>query len=920
MYQASPPENDAQIAARRAMAKRSSRSFAARISRTRSRKMEVIGKSAKPGITVDTSFTRHRGTTPHQMYPQEGEVKSGGSIRKQSWFGLGRSNAKTKGLGIMKGTPQPEAPSRASDRKLPPQDGSSGSNALKTADSVTSEDKPWHEISPWDRPIPIGISVPSDSVTDFSPYQGIRNRSDSDATLATPSIIITPAAAMKSVWSPDTDSDYTPAHDHFMLRERSETLDSSDTAFEEEEDVKRKDRIMSTDTVFEEDSTPLRDNANATLAVDTATTPNSRRSQGWWNVITTPFIMSRSNSVWTQHGPHQGKNPDVPMMPTEQRVRDDSPSTPSTFIWSATEKSPSVNGDPLPLKTTVPVHNVASPLSAMSASPVVGTATIGAVLMPSQIEKPTEAQAFAVNIELQDRRAQTSTSNPTANAAPAKLTVKIPSPDVSKSPPKLQKSQQAVPTFPPPPTSFQKGAKSSYRNESRASSPVSTTDLKEKRQHRKAGNIMAKLALCRRKKDVEKQDGKPRKKRSRCFWCCGCCILILVLLAIIIPVVVVFTKKHNKERPIETPSNWLNLTGYPPMPTGISTIAQPEAVKEQTGCVAPATAWSCAVPKEQYSDISPNKPDQPNLKFEIIFQNGTVPDASKTRPLKRAANPVSAGALVRYSALDARATPSASPVPPSIDDRKFLGQATDKVSAPFEGEDTPFFISFQDSKPSSSPRLLKREENPDNQNNITTNIPPPALNADGTAAPANLLPYASGQPLRLFNRGKADEHYGFYTYFDRSIFLKTIQGDFSRGGNPSDTDGGSARDAAKVRCTYSQTRFLVQIWTRSQTTKPMLRGAASNNSAAALARPGTFPYPVTVTIDRHGGDAAKKGLYCYNMENDSTIVDEAKNKFLLLEDRAFGGTLTNGNFTLDTKTPIDGGSGGCSCTWQNWLA
>ncbi|KAF2636093.1 hypothetical protein P280DRAFT_460356 [Massarina eburnea CBS 473.64] len=937
MYQSAPAENDAQIAARRAMTKRSSRSFAARISRTRSRKMEVVGKSVKPGITVDTSFTKYKGNVPHQMYPQEGETKSsGGSTKKPGWFALARSGTKAKGLGITKGTPQPEVASGIDP---------------KTADSLVSEGKSWQEISPWDRPIPIGISVPSDSVTDFSPYLNARKRSDSDATLATPSIIITPADAMKSVWSPDTDSDYTPARgtfrqtdnsgippvpalptgvatlpyekrgyeahrgaaDPFSSRTRSDTLDSNVTAFEEEDDVKRKDRIMSTGTVFEEDNTPLRDNAHSTLAVDSATTPNARRSQGWWNVITTPFVMSRSNSLWTQHGPRASRNPDIPMMPTETRVRTESPSTPSTYIWSATEKSPSDETQqfaPAP-RTKTDNTNVASPQSAMSASPVVGTAAIGTILMPRQVEQPPEPQAVPINIKLQERWRQAPSHDITANAPPKKLTIQIPCSNTNRSPLKDQKTQQAVPTFPPPPTYIPKG------KGSRASSPVTTTGWKKTKKHRKAGNMMTKLALCRRKKDEKKQDKK--KKRSRCLLCCGCCLIILILLAIIIPIVVVFTKKHNNSDPM-TPSQWLNLTGYPPIPTGVSTIAQPEAVKEQTGCVEPATAWSCAVPKEQYKDISPNKADQPNLKLEILFQNGTVADVSKTRPLRRGVNAVSAGAFVRH--LNARAAPSASPAPPSVDDRKFLGQTTDKVSAPFEGEDTPFFISIQDAKasPSSRFRLLKRDGS-DDPNNITGSIPPPALNADGTAAPAELFPYPSAQPLRLFNRGKAEEHYGFYTYFDRAIFLKSIEDSFGRGGNPADTDGGSTRDAARLRCTYSQTRFLVQIWTRSQTTKPLLHSSVSNSSEATLARPGTFPYPVTVTLDRHGGDASKKNLYCYNMENDTTIINETKNKFLVAEDRAFGGILANGtNGLTNITTPIDGGSGGCGCTWQNWLA
>jgi hypothetical protein len=346
------------------------------------------------------------------------------------------------------------------------------------------------------------------------------------------------------------------------------------------------------------------------------------------------------------------------------------------------------------------------------------------------------------------------------------------------------------------------------------------------------------------------------------------------------------------------------------------TIAQPEAVEEESGCVAPTTLWSCALPKELQQSVAPNKPDQPNFKVEITFENGSSAELPKSQRVKRAMNPVSAGAFVR-SLLHARAAASPSPAPPSTTDMSFLGQTTDGNSAPFEGEDTGLFISIQDPTVSVS-RMTKRADASD-PTNITAVIPPPMLASDGTAAPANLLPFPSAQPLRLYNRGKDDEHYGFYNYFDRSIFLKQINGT-NRGGNPADVDGGSTKDAAKLRCTYSQTRFLVQIWTRSKASKTLLQRSTSDNSNV-FKRPGTFPYPVTVTIDRHGGDPAKKNLYCYEMEDDGSIEDEESKKSFQFEDRGFGGNLVKGTQGQGSVSgPIDGGTGGCRCQWQNWLS
>ncbi|KAF2739218.1 hypothetical protein EJ04DRAFT_484747 [Polyplosphaeria fusca] len=993
---------DAQIAARKAMGRRSSRSYAVRVARARSRKKETFSRPAKPGITLDTSFARHRGNVPRQLYPQDNDFRINGASKKHTWFGLGRANTKVKGLGITKGTPQPD---RQGTEPAPP--AITTYKDPKTADSLTPGTKPWLEISPSDRPIPIGISVPSDSIADFSPYQSTRQRSESDATLVTPSIIITPAEAMKSVWSPDTESDYTPARSssiysratfnfHSTVSDappvpalpsnlfnpagnansntthnvnasashaRNDTLDSAGTAFEEDDEIKRKDRVMSSSTLFEDDETPLRDEPN--LSLDTTASSITRGSHGWWNVITTPFEFSRANSVWTQNGRNAERTPDVPVIPQKSpSVHGNSPlvtivhaaevhaaASESGSIDQTSTKSPPMdrrqdmaNIETQPKQRDTPDQtrqapssmdrNVSSPLSAMSASPVIGTAAMGTVLMPRQVSE--DSRPININIELQDRRPPVNLTDVRANSPSIVATAQTSSPHPQhvnvNLPPSRGNNTRGFPLrFDPPPTVAQKTSHFSYDADTRASSPTSTVlkdskDPKKLKKRNKVKNLMEMLPFLRKNEKGKTQD-KKKKSRSR-RWCCicCCCLIFLILLAVVIPVTVVLTRRHNngpkaQDPPSEAPpSQWLNLTGYPPIPTGVSTIAQPEAVEEESGCIQPATSWSCALPKEQQQSISPNKPDQPNFKLEITFQNGTVSDPSKTRPAKRAPNPVSAGSLIRSRFLNLRAAPSASPAPPSLDDMKFLGETTDGVSSPFEGEETPFFFSLQDTSTATTSRLVRRAG--DDSNNLTSVIPPPTLNSDGTAAPANLYPLSINQPLRLFNRGKADEHYGFYTYFDRSIFLKSITENATRGGNPADIDGGSPFDAATLRCTWAQTRFLVQIWTNSQTTKPLLNGAGSNSSANTFKRPGSFPYPVTVTIDRHGGTATSKMAYCYDMEKDGSIKNDNSKRFFLLEDRSFGGNLVNPSRgpVQNVSGPIDGGSGGCHCQWQNWLA
>lgn len=776
-----------------------------------------MGRPSKPGITVDTSFTRHRGTEPHQIFPQESE-RGSGSIRKSPWFGLRGNSTRNKGLGITKGTPQPEH----MDRKKQSLD----RNEVDTATSMTPSSKSWQEISPWDRRIPIGISVPTDSISDFSTLQAHRPRAGSDTTLVTPSIIITPAAAVKSVWSPDTpftESDYTPSvysryqpgFDQSNVppvpalpagmaqhageasnsgvhgpsgHARNDTLDSAGTAFEEDDDTRRKDRVMSTSTVFEEDVTPLSARtAENSLAIDTSMVPTPRRSQGWWNVITTPFVATPKSSTWPDSARDGDRTPDVPTVPIQygtSKAGASVPSPPQAHPSAASDSGMTTNHQTPP----EPQRAVTSPLSAMSASPVVGTAAIGTVLMARQVQ---ETHHVNVNIELQDRRPLAENLPVRANypPPPQQVHVSAAAPQVmaaTASTANANSSSQSLPVFAPPPKAAQKSSHWSYDNGSRSSSRASSPDLKGRKKHRKVCDV-ASMWPFRKKRSQNPQDAGKEKKKKRgvCFWGCCCCLVFFILLAIIIPVAVVLTRKGNDNKPTATAQptaepqpdtgiQWLNRTGYPPIPTGVLTIAQPEVVEEESGCVAPTTLWSCALPKELQQSVAPNKADQPNFKIEITFENGSAAQLSQSRRTKRTGNPVSAGALIR-SLLGKRAAPSPSPSPPSTADMSFLGKTTDGNSAPFEGEETGLFISMNGPSVNSS-GLTKRAADPNDPTNITAVIPPPMLASDGTAAPANLLPSPSAQPLRLYNRGKDDEHYGFYSYYDRSIFLKQING------------------------------------------------------------------------------------------------------------------------------------------------
>ena len=453
-----------------------------------------------------------------------------------------------------------------------------------------------------------------------------------------------------------------------------------------------------------------------------------------------------------------------------------------------------------------------------------------------------------------------------------------------------------------------------------------------------------------RLKAVENEDKKRKKKRRWLY--CGIISALVLMVVLILVLAMTLTRKGDK-MPVQT--QWLNITGYPPIPTGISTIAQPNAANEDSGCVQPATLWSCALPKEQQQSITPNQPDQPNFRVEIRFRNGTAPNGtsfgkrSETSTLyPRTARSLVQGRFLRIRDALADALYTPSPAPPSQEDQSFLGNTTDNNTTPFNGEYTPFYMSFMDTTPIPS-RLAKRQ-GPNSTNStdpfpdLTSDIPPPDLNSDGTAAAANLLPFPSAQPLQLYNRGLSTEHYGFYTYFDRSIFLKSTAlvntTGPTAGDVPDDENGGAEEDAATVRCTWAQTRFLVQIWTNrggsvallpsptpTASSKPTSTSNATLSSANDFTRPGSFPYPVSITVDRHGGDLGQKMIYCYGLDNREHVLTQEKK--VQLEDRGFGGVLINPalgpfgnvNVSLSSGGPggIDGGTGGCQCLWKNWV-
>lgn len=480
--------------------------------------------------------------------------------------------------------------------------------------------------------------------------------------------------------------------------------------------------------------------------------------------------------------------------------------------------------------------------------------------------------------------------------------------------------------FEPPPKKAKKAEAKRRRHE------------KEDAAAHKAGGLWRGRG-CIPKRGCYGRKGAEGRKKRRCYIALTIGFLLMIILAIVLA-----TQLHHKPNTGIEPSQWVNLTGFPPIFAGLSTVVAPGNTVANTGCIEPAAMWSCDLPKEIQGTVKPNGSNQPNFLFNIQWDNSTETNATfanvtgnpKLPARAMGGNAVSAGQFVRRMVRMARRaiTIVPSPAPPTFAENFFLGNTTDGiVSAQKAGEPTPFYISLLQPEKSN---LTKRDldslvtRQTDNTSDpfpdLDKLIPAPSTNPDGTAAPANLLTLPSQQPIRLYDRGLPTEHYGFYTYYDRSIFLTTI--DPLNSSSPLDLPGGAPKEKATFRCTWTQTRLLVQIWTRRNGTAQLLNpthptGDLNPDPAHDYSQPGSFPYPVTVAIDRHGGDGGKKLLYCYPLDGEGRNVNEGKK--VLVEQRGFGGKVVNpanSLFGSGISDPglggFDGGDGGCKCGWENF--
>ncbi|KAF6841364.1 hypothetical protein CPLU01_00495 [Colletotrichum plurivorum] len=864
------------------------------------------------------------------------------------------------------------------------------------------------DLSPNDRPIVIGIALPSGMTgTEISPQTAVLETprdlppSYNKHPVTTSPNNVTPLtpSQQRSVWSPDTPDTNSPfqspratssiysqatglgvgvAHD-------APPVPSVPTTYKQQERVVsivlKEDNADDDDggspcTLFEEDGmTSNRRQSNKPKEVSKSPDSAATQTRGWWDTVTTPFLERKS-----------------PIAAFKSESQPAKPSQPENW-WS--EKEPRVrvsqtkDAEPKAIIKTVEIQQVAFQRPGLPASPKPSPRNIN--IQAPIVKVPTPRRTPS---PLMDQRDPSPSSSRSVTPRPQAQSDKIPAAQASPapseqpppySPPQQQKAvryravfpaghplQSLYPPSPGPISPAIHGTMSSQGGISMTDIPLTpapretTPDGQRRLPDRVAGTYLPQehsLAadgdahrVERRRRRHEKEEVAARKAGG--FWkgrgcipasgcygrsgregrkrrrvCLGVCGGILLLSILIVVLCVTLIPRNNGSPQID--SIFVNLTDFPPMPTGVLSVVGPDNIAAVTGCSSPSTVWSCALPKEEHESVAPHRPNQPTFIMQIQWDNSTqnlwkVPNGDPPRPGTNTRRATGMGGLIARAGAFIRRQNLAftpNPSPPAFQEMYFLGNTTDGVvSEDKAGEPTPFYLSIlKSANDTVGPNALDRRQDSGNATGeFGVSLPPPELEADGTGAPAQLFPRAVQQPIRLYDRGLPTEHYGFYTYFKRTIYLKsvtTLNGTDGESDVPLDKDGGSRRSEANFLVTWSQTRFLVQIWTRSENTTQLLSNgvAAGGDEAGAENRPGTMPYPVTVKTDTHGGKSGEKFVWHWPV-NDRQGIDTSQPK-LLPNDIGFGGTRVNPRKDRDESFGgFDGGTGGCRCEWVNFVA
>ncbi|KAJ4144983.1 hypothetical protein LMH87_003848 [Akanthomyces muscarius] len=825
-------------------------------------------------------------------------------------------------------------------------------------------------LSPDDRPIMIGISVPPSDASSFdqTPYTAHPDANHLNSP-GTPKgglgIVSHGAAQPQSFWSPDTpdttqsfvnvrppSSVYSqaPSSDRPILtdmppvpsvpkqyRKHSRLISLELQGGADDDDVD------TPCTLFEEDGNSPRNVVAVKKPTISPASANSP-SRGWWDHVVSPFVDKRMTFSRKQmmESPKEAPSEPLPVearagkYPEAERVRPSSVAKPPIVRIPTPRRTPSPSSSAGPSQTSnsrVAQHMSESrrgvkpqilitdeessmdhpPPYSSPKRPEYGPIRYRAVFPPGH---PLHAQFPPSPNPVSPGLAATMTSQGATQMTDLRST-----PSRSATPTShAQLPARPVGTYLPPAHLFD------------APGPHNSVE-RTRRRHEKEDMVARRAGGFWRGRCCIPAGGcygrtgrEGRKKRRICLCICSAIIALLILIIVL---AVVLTRPHVKH---EMPSIWVNLTDFPPMPTGVLTVAGGDNTVAKSVCTEPTTLWSCSLPKDDQKSAAPYKPNQPTVIMQIQWDNSTgqswkVPNGAAPPSVSRRTS----GFVAKARALvQARASAEFKPDPPApnFKDMWFMGETTDKiVSDEKAGEPAPFYISILKSMNDTvgNPTLQRRDDHTNRIGNVSLAdlLPHPDLASDGAPIPAVMLPNPVQQPVRLYDRGLDTEHYGFYTHFKRTIFLKSVTTHNSTADTniPLDEDGGCRKSEANFLTTWGETRMLVRIWTRklATNTSSLVHPDSSPGIGGVkeLRRPGTMPWPVTITLDTHGGDPKKKLVWETPIDDRQHLaVDQSK---LLVNNMDVGGTWINPRGTGDAKYGgFDGGTGGCKCEWVNW--
>lgn len=918
------------------------------LERLKSRRRQKA-QNAEAGITLVTDMSKFRRTTTSKKQINTTRFQDSAALRALEGF---PNSASIGSFAWLK-------PKPASQK-------SGSNNNIKSAKKATNNRGTEPDLSPVARPIVIGIAVPEGDLFshEVSPQTALvetpidmRNCINQAASKKVNNGTVMSPEQMRSVWSPDTEASESPysgtraassvysQYSHFGLNPNGSnanvppvpaipaTLRFQQTQPQAHTDLDDDDTGTPC-TLFEEDGSPM--GVRKSFKPRTvATTPQTADSQmsGWWDYVGTPY--HHSNPFRPQAtGPSPLASSPHPQE-WWQGVDEKKQQAAATGAASNAALHPALLGQQNTAQTVQSLQSQTPTEAGPSNRPETHSEKARILLEENQVVAD-QPPPYSPPPNTTKRVKKSAIIPPQGFYSPQP----IPSPGpISPGIPGTMSSQGAInmseipvtlrmvpaavlPDRPVgsyvPSDQFQNAAGTRHKAE------------RERRRHEKEEVVARRVGGfwrgrgCMADGGCFGRTGREGRQRRRVYM--GICGGLIAVIILIVVLAVVLTRKHSPSGPEQ--SIWLNLTDFPPMPTGVLTVSGPDTPVVTDGCVelTASTAWSCAVPKDQQDPRNTNPSEVPEFIFQIQYDN------SRRQLWKGDGNQGSQQAnndlIGQQDAGTHEPSFSPNPAPPSLREVSFLGNSTDEIQADNKaGEPTPFYISLlpsldttvgtnstQDSG-SSNHRLDAAPLNGTSGWNLTNILPPPETNSDGTGAKARLYPLATQQPLRLFDRGLPTEHYGFYTHFNKTIYL------FNNAEiTPTDQAGGARLVDARFLVTWTEVRFVVQMWTRMGNSSRLIGNGTTpgKEGTTVHARPGTMPYPVTILEDLHGGSPVRKTTFYYGVDQQSRI--NRTDSKLILVDPGFGGTLVNPL----TQNPdpslggVDGGTGGCKCEWVNW--